>query len=235
MDVDFRELSDRLEHAYSRRVALRPASLTDAWPLFEATRSHEFNRYLLWPRPDCESETLHRMSLIAREARKGRLCALSAVVRNTGEWIGLFRFLPHATREGVVEMGVWLHTKFWHGRYSLELGRLCVSAAFALSNVKSLLGASAPANRASCELMRMVGMNPLQLVKRPTEMGYEVELQEYVITRADWHSQHRVQFDLFDPRPVERILDHDQLPSTEPTYQPETSTLAQATSLPSLV
>lgn len=199
MTFDFLELTDRLERAHSRRVALRPVSLTDAWPLFQATRNEAFNQYLLWPRPRHESELLRRLNLIAGEARKGRLCAVSAVSKQTGEWIGLFRFLPHARRSGAVEMGLWTHDRFWHGRYSLEIGRLCVAAAFTLSNVQTLIGASAPANRSSCELMRLVGMRPLDVVRRPTEMGHEVDLQEFIIERGDWERAHRMPFEVFDP------------------------------------
>lgn len=200
MTFDFLELTDRLESAHTRRIALRPVSLVDAWPLFQATRNEAFNQHLLWPQPASESELLLRLNLITREARKGSLSAVSAVLKQTGEWISLFRFLPHARRSGMIEMGIWTHDRYWHGRYSLEIGRLCVSAAFTLSNVQALIGAAAPANRSSCELMRMVGMRPLELVRRPTEMGREVDLQEFIIERSDWERGHRSSFEVFEPR-----------------------------------
>ena len=199
MSFDFVELTERLERVSSRRVALRQVSLADAWPLFQATRNESFNEHLLWPQPRHEAELLTRLNLITHEARKGRLCAVSAVVKQTGEWISLFRFLPHGRRPGAIEMGLWTHDRFWHGRYSLEIGRLCVAAAFSLSNVHTLIGASAPANRSSCELMRLVGLRPLELVRRPTEMGHEVDLQEFVIERQDWERAHRTRFELFEP------------------------------------
>ena len=46
MAFDFASLSERLERVYSRRLALRPLSLADAWPLFEATRNPLFNRHI---------------------------------------------------------------------------------------------------------------------------------------------------------------------------------------------
>ena len=95
-------------------------------------------------------------------------------------------------------MGIWVHDKFWHGRYSLELGRLCVSAAFALSDqVQLLLGASAPANRGSCRLMEAVGMTAGRTVQRDTEMGYQAELVEYTLTRSDWAARHATGFSVF--------------------------------------
>jgi RimJ/RimL family protein N-acetyltransferase len=198
MEFDFIELTQALECSFSERVALRPVALSDAWPLYEATRNPMFNQHLLWAQPDREELVLKRVRMIMEASRRGRLTALSAVQRRTGEFIALFRFLSHATLPGTIEMGIWVHDKYWHGRYSLELGRLCVSAAFALSEqVQLLLGASAPANRGSCRLMEAVGMTPGRTVQRDTEMGHQAELVEYTITRSEWTARHVSAFSVF--------------------------------------
>jgi RimJ/RimL family protein N-acetyltransferase len=198
MDFDFIELTRSLECSFSERIALRPVALCDAWPIFVASRNPAFNEHLLWAQPEQEELVLKRVRLIMDAARRGRLTALSAVHRRTGEFIALFRFQPHASKADMVEMGIWVHDKYWHGRYSLELGRLCVSAAFTLSNVQVLLGASAPENRGSCHLMESVGMVPCELVRRATEMGHEATLREYTITRTDWAARHATGFSMFD-------------------------------------
>jgi RimJ/RimL family protein N-acetyltransferase len=150
-----------------------------------------FSEHLLWAQPDNEEQVLRRVRMIMEASRRGRLTALSAVQRRTGEFIALFRFQPHATLDDAIEMGIWVHDKYWHGRYSLELGRLCVSAAFSLSErLQLLLGASAPENRGSCHLMQAVGMTPGRLVERDTEMGYRAMLCEYTIARAQWAARH---------------------------------------------
>ena len=189
MQFDFLNLSEQLERVYSRRLALRAVSLADAWPLFQATRNPSFNRHLLWDRPADEREVLQRIDVIVDASRRGRMAALSAVIKQTGEWVSLFRFQPHASDSQAIEMGVWTHDRFWHGRYSLELGRLCVDAAFSVSDVPKLLGAAAPGNRGSCYLMQAVGMTPRKLVHRSTESGALVALQEFVIERTEWLAQ----------------------------------------------
>lgn len=199
MKFDFRNLTDELEHAHSSRIALRPVSLADAWPIFEASRNERFNQHLLWPQPKDEDEVLTRLKTIAVASRKGDMAGVSAVVKKTGEFISLFKFQSHATRQDAIEMGVWTHDKFWHGRYSLELGRLCVSAAFSLSNVQALVGAASPENRSSCKLMQAVGMEPLSLTLRESEKGNPVLLQEYVIGRSAWVQSHSTAFGLFRP------------------------------------
>ncbi|MEO5733811.1 MAG: GNAT family N-acetyltransferase, partial [Rubrivivax sp.] len=186
MAFDFSELTLNLQRTHGRRIALRPVSLSDAWPLFHATRNPLFNKHLLWPQPQQETAVLERMDLIVDAAARGRLSALSAVVKATGEWIGLFRFQPYREDPQTLEMGVWLHDKFWHGRYSLEIGRLCVDAAFSLSAAEHLMGASAPDNFGSCSLMMAVGMAPTDLIRRDAETGVPVLLQEYSIAREQW-------------------------------------------------
>jgi [ribosomal protein S5]-alanine N-acetyltransferase len=211
MKFDFLDLTQALECSFSRRVALRPVALSDAWPLFAATRNPAFNRHLGWARPDSEEQVLKRVRSIMDASRKGRMAALSAVQPSTGEFIGLFRFMPHATLEETVEMGVWVHDKYWHGRYALELTRLCISAAFSRTKAHQLLGATFPENRGSCHLMESVGMTTLRMTERDVEIGHRA-VREYTITRADWAARHATAFSVFDDN---RVVDH--LPPSRPT------------------
>lgn len=193
-EFDFFALTDQLERTYSRRIALRRVALADAWPLYRATRNPLFNKHLLWPQPSCEGDVLKRIDLIIDRARSGANAAITATVKDTGEFISLFRFLKRS-EPGVLEMGIWTHDKFWHGRYSLEVGRLCVSAAFQLSHqVRQLVGASFLDNRGSWALMEAVGMKATQVAPRPTEKGFVAVLQEFAITRADWQANHATPF-----------------------------------------
>lgn len=186
MSIDFRHLSEQLERISSQRLALRPVSLADAWPLYQATRNPNFNKHLLWGQPRNEEELLERVDAISIASRSGQMAALSAVVRDTGEWVSLYRFQPYIQDRSAVEMGVWTHDRFWHGRYSLELVRLCIDAAFENSDVKQLVGSCVPENRSSCQLMRLAGMAQGDLLTRETEGGRFVAAQEFVITRAAW-------------------------------------------------
>jgi RimJ/RimL family protein N-acetyltransferase len=211
MKFDFLDLSNALEHVYTKRLALRPVSVVDAWPIFQASRNELFNKHLLWPQPKSEQEVLTRLKLIADASRSGALSGVSAVVRETGEFIALFRFLEHKTKFGAIEMGIWTSDRFWCGRYSLEIVRLCIAAAFSLSNVQLLVGASFPDNRPSCTLMRMAGMTPLDLVMRDSEKGHPVLLQEYAITRKEWERHEAMSFEVFEPT----------APVLAPAFEPE--------------
>ena len=189
MQIDFEDLATELQLVHTGRLALRPLALSDAWPLWAATRNPAFNAGLLWAQPEGEVQVFERVQAIVQAAHRGRLAAMSAVCKETGQWMGLFRFLPHAVGSNIVEMGIWVHPTFWHGRYSLELGRACVSAAFSISQVQVLLGAAAPSNRSSCQLMTLCGLTPQRSIWRKHETLPDVELIEHEITRAQWLAQ----------------------------------------------
>ena len=186
MYLDFQALTDRLERAHSKRLALRPVSLADAWPLYQATRNPLFNKHLAWEQPEDEHPVLTRIGAIADASRSGRMTALSCVVKTTGEWVALFRFQPYGGDARAMEMGVWIHDRFWHGRYSLELGRLCVDAAFDSCEVARLMAASTMDNRGSYHLMKSVGMSETQVVLRHSETGRPLVLQEFELSRGGW-------------------------------------------------
>ena len=204
MSMDFRQLSERLERIYSKRFALRPVCLADGWPLFEATRNPSFNKHLLWEQPSAEAQALSRIDAIVEASRRGQMAAVSAVVKHTGEWASLFRFQPYCGDPNAMEMGIWTHDRFWHGRFSFDLARLCVEAAFLNSDAHRLIGAAAPENRASCHLMKAGGMSPTALVTRHDENERAVVLQEYAVTRAEWQACTRrpASFEYFPVAPM---------------------------------
>jgi RimJ/RimL family protein N-acetyltransferase len=189
MQIDFEELVTKLQFVHTDRLALRPLALADAWPLWDATRNPAFNAGLLWAQPDREMQVLERVDAIMQAASRERLAAVSAVCRQTGQWVGLFRYLPHASSLDTVEMGIWVHPNFWHGKVAFELAKACGNAVFSLSDVEVLVGAAAPSNRGACALNRLGGLMPVRTVWRKHETQADVELIEHEITRAQWLAQ----------------------------------------------
>ena len=193
MDINFSTLSANLSRVYSPRIALRPLTLADGWPLFEATKNPLFNQYLTWPKPDQEVETLERVDLIMDAVAKGQMSAVSAVVRSTGEWIGLFRFQPYRHNgelvKGAIEAGIWSRDTFWDGRTSLEVGVLSMDAGFKFTNADMIYGLTAPENRSSCAIMERGGLHRAGLTTRITEDDREIAAQEFCVTREQWNAK----------------------------------------------
>jgi len=187
--IDYFALTQELERVFTPRLALRPIALSDAWPLFQATRNPDFNKHLLWEQPDSELLVLDRVNTIVESARRGRLSAMSAVLKSTGEWVSLYRFQPSANDAKTAEMGIWTSDKFWNGRFSLELTRACIDAAFTLSEVSSLIGGASPHNRSSCKLLEFCGLTLFTTCIRHSETFVEVPAQEFRITRQQWREK----------------------------------------------
>lgn len=186
--IDYFALSEALTRVRSLRVALRPVGLADAYPLYRATRNPKFNQHLLWDQPATQDEVLARVDVILQAASTGRLAAFSAVAAETGEWIALYRFQPHALWQDAAEVGIWTHDRFWHGRYSLEIMRLCFSAAFSLGTLPAIVAAADATNRASCKLMADSGMRRTRAFASRDEGGRHRESVEYRITAQEWAS-----------------------------------------------
>jgi RimJ/RimL family protein N-acetyltransferase len=183
--LDFDLLTRNLERVYSTRIALRRLSLCDAWPLYQATRNPQFNHYLLWKQPQDDSPVRSRVERIVAAADRGELTAVSAVAKDTGEWISLYRFLPFKARPDTMEMSIWTHERFWRDGYSLELTRMCIDAAFSCTDVGALVGATALGNRSN-RILEGCGLTPGEITPRDSEFGEPVKVLEHTITRAQW-------------------------------------------------
>ena len=195
MPTDFHDLTARLTSVYSRRLALRPVCLSDTWPLFDATRNPAFNQHLLWDQPGSEWEVYRRVESVIEATRTGKMASVSAVLKETGAWVSLFRFQPASAGEAedTLEMGLWTHARYWHGRISLELGRMCVDAAFQQPGVERLIGVSSTDNRASQQLMEMVGLTLRGEALRDSETGVQRPSTVFEVDRATWMRQRRGQ------------------------------------------
>lgn len=186
MSFDFHALTEHLERLSSRRLSLRSLAPCDAWPLFQATRVPRFNEHLTWRQPQHEQEALERIDAILGASRRGEMCALSAVVRDTGEWVSLYRFQPSGRDAASLEVGVWTHPKFWHGRYSPELMKFCIDSAFERSEASEIVAAGAVENRGSIALMRVAGMKPIRSFHKELESGESIAALEFRLSRAEW-------------------------------------------------
>lgn len=187
MSFDFPNLTAELQRTHSPRIALRQVSLSDSWPLFEATKNPLFNKHLAWQQPESETLVLKRIDLIMDAVAQGKMSAVSVVSRTTGEWMGLFRYIPYQDRDDTVEVGFWSKDKFWSGRYGMEVGMLCIHAAFRLSSVKRVIAVTTINNRSAAFNLARGGMRPEGFSTRPTEDGLRtLQLQEFVVTRDEW-------------------------------------------------
>jgi len=182
----FVDLNEGLERLHSRRLVLRPLCLADAWPLYAATRVPTFNEHLAWDAPVDLQATVMRVQAIMTASRQGRLAAVSAVSKSTGAWVSLFRFLPWKLDPTAIEVGIWTHVDYWRGEYSLELGHMCIDAAFTLTNASRVVGLSLPENRTSCRLMEKVCMTPVCSDSRIAENGRRLDVVQYELRREVW-------------------------------------------------
>jgi RimJ/RimL family protein N-acetyltransferase len=210
-EFDFAECMDRIEQYGTRRVLFRPVSHSDAFPLWLATRNPEFNRLLLWDRPDTMGQLARRVERIVDERRLGRMAALSVVVRNTGEWLGLMRLMPLQTPaqlDGtVIESGLWLHPKFWGSNITVEALRAVYDAAFLeMENFDGHVAYTATANEPARRALVACGFSRFgDEYLAEHENGTVLPALGYTMMRTQWHVADTTQrvAELPEPTPEE--------------------------------
>tara|TARA_R110002049_G_scaffold162633_1_gene328368 strand:+ start:198 stop:917 length:720 start_codon:yes stop_codon:yes gene_type:complete len=181
--MDFKQFSQRINHHYSERLALRPIALSDAWPLFEATQADGFNEHLLWKRPEHHLPVFERIESIMAQGETGQVAAIAAVVRKTGQFAALYRFAPFA--DGV-EMSLWTHPAFWGGGFGTETTRLAVHAAMAESGANRLYARSMNENKPAQRVLEKVGLKPNDIGTIRDETGLLRHYLVYCMDRSEW-------------------------------------------------
>ncbi len=186
MSLDYLTLTETLEQIESENLVFRPVTVADAWPLFLATRNPLFNATLSWAQPADQAEVVARITAVIRATRRGQMSAISAVVRETGALVSIYRFQGYKPDPSCAEMGVWTMPGFWHGGYSTEITRACVDATFAMSEATVLLAAAEHHNRPARKVLANAGLTPHLDVVRKAECGRIAYLTEFRITREQW-------------------------------------------------
>jgi RimJ/RimL family protein N-acetyltransferase len=188
--IDLRDFEEHFSTYLTDRVAIRPLSPSDMWPLWLATRSPDFNRFLLWDRPGNVRQIHERLDRIADQRRLGAIAAVSGVIRATGEWMCALRVYPIDTPEYVtgtaVEGGIWLHPKFWKSGAAVELTKLTIDAVFGASEIGMFRACAAAGNKSSLAMLKASGFVPVRESVVDKEDGTPSPTVELEILREHW-------------------------------------------------
>ena len=191
MSFDYLGLTENLEQIESEQLVFRQVTVSDAWPLYLATRNPLFNSTVSWAQPENHAEVVARITAISRATRRGQMSAISAVTRDTGALVSIFRFQAYKPDPSVLEMGIWTMDRYWHSKMSTEVTQACVDATFRLSDATVLLGAAEHHNRAARKVLMNCGLTAHSDVVRKAECGRIAYLTEFRITRESWAARDR--------------------------------------------
>ena len=143
-----RELLSQLKKAFSHRLArnitYRSLARADAFPLFQASRDPEFNRYLLWNAPLLDRDMLPQVDRLLRESTMEKALALSMCEKDTGTWMGLGVLRPF--RDGL-ELSLYIHPARWNTNTVFTCGRGIIEVVFEHGDQTPLYVRMHPQNR----------------------------------------------------------------------------------------
>ena len=182
---DFRLVAQHAVLYHTERLAMRQMSHSDLWPLWNATRHPEFNKGVLWSQPDDPVDVARRTIRLSLAAECGDIAAVSAVLRETGQWGAVFRYLM---LDEDLELGLWSHPTLWGNGIGTEVTRLAVFAAFLEVGVTSMCARVAASNRPAVRVLEKAGLTYAGEYPSKHESLGVVERQLFRITREQFQN-----------------------------------------------
>lgn len=171
------------ESTYAKKVAFRPFSRADGFPLFEATRHPDFNRNLLWAAPDTEHEIFQQVDKLIREHTLGRALVFSVSDRPTGTWQGLLRVKDY---EDGVELSLYLHPDTWHRGFVVTVGSATIELIFRHHPKIPVYLRVMPTNE---RMLKVCELNNFEHIRNETDFHPqqgEKELKVWRLTKERW-------------------------------------------------
>jgi RimJ/RimL family protein N-acetyltransferase len=129
------QIQKLFQNYYTNDFIYRPFVKADTFPLFEATKNPEFNRYLLWNAPKDISELSEQVEMLLREQSMNQATIISICEKNNGQWIGFIKLIHY---ENNIEMSFWIHPNYWKSHFPNDSLNTIIQIIF--SNIKNLQG-----------------------------------------------------------------------------------------------
>ncbi len=104
------DIKMKCSEMYSKTFFVRNFVRTDVFPLFEATRHPEFNKFLLWPQPESVNTLLPQVKLLELQDRRNEMFIFSLCDKKDGRWLGVVKGTPY--RDGI-DLSFWLTEEMW--------------------------------------------------------------------------------------------------------------------------
>ena len=146
----------------SARVLLRQLADGDVEDLVELISDPEVMRYLGGgPAPREEAEAGVARTRMYRERYGGRLGVFTAVLRESGAFMGWFHLRPARARlddEKSLELGYRQKKEFWGKGYATEVSLALIAKAFGELGADSVFAVTDAENKASRRVMEKCGL-----------------------------------------------------------------------------
>lgn len=112
------QIQNLFQNYYTEDFIYRPFVKSDTFPLFDATKNPEFNRYLLWNAPKDIAELTEQTEMLLREQLMNKHLLISACDLISGEWAGFIKLTPF---EDGIELSLWMHPNYWQNKNYFQI------------------------------------------------------------------------------------------------------------------
>ena len=177
------KLKTLFDHRYARNITFRALARADAFPLYQATRDPEFNRFLLWNAPLLDRDILPQVDKLLRASKTDNSVVVSMCEKDTGTWIGVTILKPF--RDGL-EMSLYLHPSRWNTGIVFPCGRGVIEAVFQLEPSLPLYVRMHPDNRRMEKICLAYGFRPTDGDVAQHETAGDLSLLVYCLDHSVW-------------------------------------------------
>lgn len=112
------QIQNLFQNYYTQDFIYRPFVKADTFPLFDATRNPEFNRYLLWNAPKDILELTEQVEMLLREQVMNKHLVISSCSLNNGNWSAFIKLIPF--KDGL-ELSLWVHPNYWQNKNYFQI------------------------------------------------------------------------------------------------------------------
>ena len=177
------QLKPVFDHHLAKHVTFRNLSRADAFPLFQATRHPDFNRFLLWVAPVQESDIMPQVDKLVREGALGNAVVLSICEKDTAAWLGLAIIKPF--RDGL-ELSLYLHPSTWNKGIVFTTGRAVIEVMMQNSPGTPIYSRVHPGNRRMKKIFSHYHFEAVEGEAAVHDAHGQLELEVYLLNQTAW-------------------------------------------------
>ncbi len=181
MTFSFLKFQAAVQRNWGPRIVLRPLLVADCWPYMETMQHPDIAVAMLKPWPATIDEFVENRRPELEYVQNEKGCALSIVLRDTGQWVGSCKLLQPVDRPDTswLERGLILAPAFWGVGLGVEAYSLMHQALFTFDDVRGTRGYSRDSNARVKAMLAKAGCEFEGVVPYPRSPDFLLEQWSY--------------------------------------------------------
>lgn len=167
----------------TEKFAFRRLSKADCFPLLMATQNPDFNRFLLWDKPEDEADLMMNILKLLREDDSESSAVFSICEKYNGKWVGLLKWAPY---QDSMTISFWLHPDYWRTMTAYKVVDSSFDIAFRCTDLDYLYSIMIEGNEVPQKMALKKGASLVGIEHLPHQKGHELQGNVYRVSKEVW-------------------------------------------------